>query len=99
MPTRLAIADRRAIAQRMRLRAGLAGALLLMGCAGWSARAQEPRSISISLSAEPPILSDSAIDRVPRDFAGVPSLIADDTFVPPLRWPIDPPIGYTGPSG
>src|SRR5437773_7617348 len=48
---------------------------------------------------QPSILSERAIDRVPQDFAGLPSLLADEPYMPPLLWPVDPPIGYTGPSG
>jgi hypothetical protein len=63
--------------------------------------------LSTSLGSDPPtlpsdqpsILSDRAIDRVPQDYAGIPSLLADDPYMPPLLWPIDPPLGYTGPSG
>src|SRR5262245_3481718 len=48
---------------------------------------------------QPAILSDPAIDRPPQDFAGLPSLLAEDPYMPPLLWPVDPPLGYTGPSG
>src|SRR5262245_60649577 len=58
--------------------------------------ASDPPAIS---SNQPSILSDPALNRVPQDFAGLPSLLADDPYVPPLLWPVDPPLGYTGPSG
>src|SRR4051812_28599157 len=47
----------------------------------------------------PEILSEQALNRVPQDFAGLPSVVADDPYVPPLMWPVDSPLGYTGPSG
>jgi hypothetical protein len=50
-------------------------------------------------SDQPPVLSDRVIDRVPQHFVGLPSLLADEPFMPPLLWPVDPPLGYTGPSG
>src|SRR5205814_3388608 len=47
----------------------------------------------------PEILNDQALNRVPQDFAGLPSVVADDSYMPPLLWPVDSPLGYTGPSG
>jgi hypothetical protein len=47
----------------------------------------------------PEILSDQALNRVPQDFAGLPSVVTDDPYIPPLLWPVDSPLGYTGPSG
>ncbi|HZN36019.1 MAG TPA: hypothetical protein VFB80_19450, partial [Pirellulaceae bacterium] len=29
----------------------------------------------------------------------LPSFTAQDEYFPPLLWPVDPPLGYTGPSG
>lgn len=48
---------------------------------------------------QPSILSQRALDRSQQDFVPLPQLTADDEFWPPLRWPIDPPTGYSGPSG
>jgi hypothetical protein len=50
-------------------------------------------------SNQPLILSPEAIDRVPQDFAGLPSVLNDDPYMSPLLWPVDPPTGYAGPSG
>src|SRR5205823_3674205 len=61
--------------------------------------AVRPASGQQAMSDQPPVLSERVIDRVPQDFAGLPSLLADDPYMPPLLWPVDPPIGYTGPSG
>src|SRR5262245_21265060 len=92
MPSRFQSAARRRWARCLLM--ALAAALL------------EPR-FSTSVANDPPtppseqpaILSDRALDRIPQDFAGIPSLLADDPYVPPLLWPVDPPLGYTGPSG
>src|SRR5205823_93611 len=63
------------------------------------ASGQPPPGIGGPPSNQPLILSEPAIDRAPQDFAGLPSLLNDDPFMSPLLWPVDPPIGYTGPSG
>jgi hypothetical protein len=90
MHPRSSIADCRVHSRRQLC---LAVAIALMALALRRAPADE-------LASQPSILSERAIDRVPQDFAGLPSLIAaDDPFVPPLLWPVDPPLGYTGPSG
>src|SRR5262245_23789980 len=93
MPRLSRIADYRSSAG-LGLCALLGLAVLAIGV--WPARADEPQSPP---SNQPSILSDRVIDRVPADFAGVPSLIAEDPYVPPLLWPVDPPLGFTGPSG
>src|SRR5438874_6005227 len=76
----------------VRLRACWLGLLLFLAVVG-PATGQQPSS------DQPSILSERAIDRIPQDFAGLPSLLADEPYMPPLLWPVDPPIGYTGPSG
>ena len=68
--------------------ARLAFALFLI--AGVSLRAQDN---------QPPILTDPALDRSQQDFVPLPQQEVEDEFWPPLRWPIDPPLGYSGPSG
>src|SRR4051812_45900233 len=40
----------------------------------------------------PEILSDQALNRAPQDFAGLPSVVTDDLYVPPLLWPVDSPL-------
>jgi len=47
----------------------------------------------------PSILNDRALNRGQPDFVPLPGGLAEDAFSPPLLWPIDPPLGYTGPSG
>ena len=69
--------------------------VVAIACANLAAADEPPGSPS----DQPSILSERAIDRVPNDFLGLPSLIADDPYVPPLLWPVDPPLGFTGPSG
>jgi hypothetical protein len=49
-------------------------------------------------SQQPSILRDPALDRRQQDFVPLPQA-ADDEYLPPLLWPVDPPLGYTGPSG
>jgi hypothetical protein len=82
------------------LRAAAWAALIALAGADSLLQAQTfPAPSAGGLFQQPPVLSDPAIDRVPQDFAGLPSLILEDPYMPPLRWPIDPPTGYTGPSG
>jgi hypothetical protein len=50
-------------------------------------------------SQQPAVLSDRAIERPPFDAAAPMDDLLVDFFSPPLRWPIDSPLGYTGPSG
>jgi hypothetical protein len=45
------------------------------------------------------MLRDQALDRPAEDYAPLPVVGAEDWFMPPLLWPVDPPTGYTGPSG
>src|SRR4051812_34496279 len=47
----------------------------------------------------PEILSEPALLRPPQEFSGLPSVISDDPYAAPLLWPVDPPLGYSGPSG
>src|SRR5688572_4175681 len=47
----------------------------------------------------PAILRPDAIDRYGRDFVQLPSALSDEPYYPPLLWPVDPPLGYSGPSG
>lgn len=47
----------------------------------------------------PEILSAPALLRPPQEFSGLPSVFSDDPFAAPLLWPVDPPLGYSGPSG
>jgi hypothetical protein len=83
-----------------RLRAAAWKALLLCAMNCVEAHGQQgPVLPGSSPSSQPSILSDPAIDRVPQTFAGLPSLLNDDPYIPPLLWPVDPPLGYTGPSG
>jgi hypothetical protein len=81
------------------LRAGRFLALVLVVVSCIHTHAQPPPVITGLPSNQPSILSDPAIERVPHDFAGLPSVLNDDPFMSPLLWPVDPPIGYTGPSG
>jgi hypothetical protein len=48
---------------------------------------------------QPPLLRDQALDRIQQDFVPLPEFTAEDEFMPPLLWPVDPPTGYAGPSG
>jgi hypothetical protein len=59
---------------------------------GLAIRADEP-------AQQPAILRDRALDRSQQDFVPLPGFTTDDEYSPPLRWPIDPPLGYAGPSG
>lgn len=76
----------------------LATALVL--CVTWLAQcriadADEPAPSD----DQPSILSNRALDRTQQDFVPLPQILTADEYAPPLRWPIDPPPGYTGPSG
>src|SRR5206468_2642601 len=65
-----------------------------------TARGQEPTTAPPGTSIEQPaVLSDRAIERLPFDAAVPMGNLLVDFFSPPLRWPIDSPLGYTGPSG
>jgi hypothetical protein len=81
------------------LRAVASTALVAVVSAASVLQAQTFPPPAAGRSQQPPVLSDPVIDRAPQDFAGLPSLILEDPYMPPLRWPIDPPLGYTGPSG
>jgi hypothetical protein len=59
----------------------------------------QSRPLAAPPSDQPLILGDAVIDRPPQDFAGLPSVLNDDPFLSPLLWPVDPPLGYVGPSG
>jgi hypothetical protein len=48
-------------------------------------------------SQQPSILRDPALDRRQQDFVPLPQTV-EDHYMPPLLWPVDPPLGYTGPS-
>jgi hypothetical protein len=48
---------------------------------------------------EPAILREEAIFRSGGDFVALPSVLGDEPYMPPLRWPVDPPTGHAGPSG
>src|SRR5689334_13982711 len=61
--------------------------------------AAQPPPLTAPPTDQPLILDDRVIDRPPQDFAGLPSVISDDPFLSPLLWPVDPPLGYAGPSG
>jgi hypothetical protein len=81
--------------RRMRMKcSGLLRALA--GLALWLVTAQV---LFAQEPVGPPLLSPEALNRVPQDFAGLPSVVDDDPFFSPLLWPVDPPQGYTGPSG
>src|SRR5262245_61483286 len=77
------------------LRAATLLALFVVAVICRASMAQQPPSNA----ARPSILGDAIIDRTPQDFAGLPSLLNDDPYASPLLWPVDPPLGYTGPSG
>jgi hypothetical protein len=94
---RIARGSPRGLAAGLRASFWLALALAMAACL--PVRAQEPPAPGLTPSNQPLILSDPAIDRPPQDFAGLPSLLNDDPFLSPLLWPVDPPIGYAGPSG
>src|SRR5262245_13024914 len=47
----------------------------------------------------PEILSEPALLRPPQEFSGLPNVFSDDSYAAPLLWPVDPPLGYSGPSG
>jgi hypothetical protein len=61
--------------------------------------AQPPPVLIDPPGSRPSILADPILDRVPQNFAGLPSILDDDPFASPLLWPVDSPLGYTGPSG
>jgi hypothetical protein len=62
--------------------------------------AEQPREALITPEVDvPAILRDDAIDRHGRDVVQLPSAISDEPYFPPLLWPVDPPLGYAGPSG
>src|SRR5438105_4202463 len=79
------------------LRATIVGAVAF--CVPYSVRAQVPQGGPPTVQ-QPPVLSDQAIDRSSQpDFVPLIGLAGTDTYWPPLLWPVDPPLGYTGPSG
>jgi hypothetical protein len=60
--------------------------------------ADEFSSVLQNQANQPSILRDLSLDRGP-DFIPLTQGLVEDWFLPPLLWPVDPPIGYTGPSG
>src|ERR1700741_4548830 len=62
--------------------------MALLATSGNSTFGQQPLPAATPPFHQPLILSDQAIDRVPQDFAGLPSLLNDDPYLPPLLWPI-----------
>ena len=81
---------------------GLATCALVCLVGGWLSLAQGPiraQDVSNSNPNQPSILNERALDRSQQDFVPLPQFTAEDEFWPPLLWPVDPPTGYTGPSG
>src|SRR5262245_33834459 len=81
-----------------RTAANCLSATLLFAAVGVGLRAQELLPPPAAIGQQPSILSDRALERPEQDFAGISSVLAEP-YVPPLLWPVDPPLGYSGPSG
>src|SRR5262245_53546901 len=66
-------------------------------------RDPSPQTPSLTLRVsdvqEPSILDERSLDRGQPDFVPLPGVTVQDEYFPPLLWPVDPPLGYTGPSG
>lgn len=93
--TKSAKADR---SQRSRLRSWCTAALCLI----WAQPlfGLEPaQPLEQNPLIEPSILRDEALLREGGDFVVLPSALNEEPYMPPLRWPVDPPTGYSGPSG
>lgn len=80
--------------------AGGSAALLLLAL-GFCTQlaADEPAPPTTTNPNTPSILGERSLDRSQQDFIPLPGLTAEDEYFPPLLWPVDPPLGYTGPSG
>ena len=77
----------------------LALASLALGLANGLAAQEFPPRMQAGAPIEPPMLRDEALNRPDQDYVPMPSVGGEDWFSPPLLWPVDPPTGYTGPSG
>jgi len=71
-------------------------AVVVLAVARGTVRADEPAQAD---GNTPSLLAPPALDRSQEDFVPLPELTPGEEFWPPLRWPIDPPLGYSGPSG
>src|SRR5262245_9938904 len=73
-------------------------AAIAIALSAWTIAAQEapPQRPEGDL---PSVLNGRSLNRGQPDFVPLPGIEAEDVYMPPLLWPIDPPPGYTGPSG
>lgn len=79
----------------LRARAWCAGACLTLLLLGpLAVRGQD----AASPYDAPALLREQALERG-QDFVDLPSVTGSVPFVPPLLWPVDPPTGFSGPSG
>ena len=83
-----------------RLAAAIVAALALLAiCLADGLVAQDAARGTASDPNQPSILREPALDRSQADFVPLPGFTSEDEFYPPLLWPVDPPLGYSGPSG